>query len=110
MSGVKNGESIANRMQISGHKDMLVTESTAFLFARYCLLNAIAEEALRSIHISTPLAEKWWSTSSTVNDLAKSFIAGNVRTLREDNVDNMDDLFPANNEVRLIIMNMNIDV
>lgn len=85
-----------------------MTESTAFLFARYCLLNAIAEEALRSIQISIPLAEKWWSTSSTVNDLAKSFIAGNVRTLREDNVDNMDDLFPANNDVRLIVMDIHV--
>ena len=77
----------------------MMAKATAFLFARYCVINSIVEEALRSIQLVNPLPDHWWELSPTVNDLSKAFIAGNVRTLREENMDRMEDLFPANNDV-----------
>ena len=77
----------------------MMAKATAFLFARYCVINSIVEEALRSIQLVNPLPDHWWELSLTVNDLSKAFIAGNVRTLREENMDRMEDLFPANNDV-----------
>ena len=77
----------------------MMAKATAFLFARYCLVNSVVEEALRSIQLITPLPDHWWELSPTVNDLSKAFIAGNVRTLQEERMDRMEDLFPTNNDV-----------
>ena len=89
----------SSQSRVLGVGEEMMAKATAFLFARYCLMNSVVEESLRSIQLGTPLPDHWWELSPTGNNLSKAFIAGNVRTLREESMDRMEDLFPANNDV-----------
>ena len=94
-----NQLSSPSQSRVPGMGEEMMAKATAFLYARYCLMNSVVEESLRSIQLVTPLPDHWWELSPTVNDLSKAFVAGNVRTLREESMDRMEDLFPTNNDV-----------
>ena len=100
------------RGQSKVDKDKMFVRAFSFLMAEYTMASAQARIALRACGLEEPLPEQWWAQSPLLLSLAKAFIAGNARSLKNTNLESMETVFPSNDQVgnrqessRVVILN-----
>ena len=89
---VKRGQSKAD-------KDRMYIRALSYLMAEYSMASAQARIALQGCGLEEPLPERWWTQSPFLLSLAKAFVAGNARSLKNTNLDSLETVFPSNNQV-----------
>ena len=87
------------RGQSKVDKDKMFVRALSYLMAEYTMASTQARIALRACGLAEPLSERWWTQSPLLLSLAKAFIAGNARSLKNINLESMETVFPSNNQV-----------
>ena len=80
-------------------KERMYIRALSYLMAEYTIASAQARMALRACGLEEPLPDRWWTQSPFLLSLAKAFIAGNARSLKNTNLESFETVFPLNNQV-----------